>query len=122
MQILKDENGFITAYALVGNLVGGIEAPDPEDIPHFEENFASYVHKAGALLFDAAEQLRQKEAAFLAELRALREKECFSFVNRGQLWYATLTVKQLAELTAWYRAWLKVTETKTIPGKPEWLE
>lgn len=55
-------------------------------------------------------------------LRELREKECFAIVNRGQLWYASLTVTQMLELTNWYKAWLDVTDTLTPPQKPEWLE
>lgn len=55
-------------------------------------------------------------------LRELREKECFAIVNRGQLWYTSLTVTQMLELTNWYKAWLDVTDTLTPPQKPGWLE
>lgn len=54
-------------------------------------------------------------------LRELRESECFTIVNRGQLWYASLTAVQMQELTNWYQAWLDVTDTLTVPPKPEWL-
>ena len=54
-------------------------------------------------------------------LRQLREKECFSIVNRGKLWYNCLTDEQLTELTDWYFAWLDVTKTKVIPIPPAWL-
>ena len=53
--------------------------------------------------------------------RQRREKECFSIVNRGQLWYNTLTDEQKAELTDWYFAWLDVTKTHKIPIPPAWL-
>lgn len=59
--------------------------------------------------------------AELDALRARRADECFSIVNRGKLWYNCLTVEQLAELNDWYFKWLDVTETKTIPTKPDWL-
>lgn len=54
-------------------------------------------------------------------LRELRKSECFTIVNRGQLWYASLTVMQIQDLTNWYQAWLDVTDTLTVPPKPEWL-
>lgn len=55
-------------------------------------------------------------------LRELREKECFTIINRGQLWYTSLTVTQMRELANWYKAWLDVTDTLTPPQKPDWLE
>lgn len=62
------------------------------------------------------------EEEILDQLRYQREEECFLIINRGQLWYDTLTEEQLADLQAWYKAWLDVTETKTIPEKPTWLK
>ena len=122
MKIKKDEKGFISEFTLVGNLVDGIEVPDPEDIEHFLEHFGAYTVKNGVLSFDSDQDKDVVEKATKEELRIRRERECFSFVNRGQLWYGTLTVKQLAELTSWYLAWLKVTDTKVVPEKPSWLE
>ena len=55
-------------------------------------------------------------------LRLAREVECFKFVNRGPLWYSTLSEDQQEELSSWYRAWLDVTETGQVPTKPEWLK
>lgn len=55
-------------------------------------------------------------------LRLQRQIECFPIINRGQMWYASLTETQLAELNTWYQAWLNVTETLLIPEKPIWLE
>ena len=42
MYILLNENGYVESYALVGNLVDGIEVPDPEnteseDVPDKKE-------------------------------------------------------------------------------------
>ena len=54
-------------------------------------------------------------------LRELREKECFSVINRGKLWYDTLTSEQLEELMTWYKEWLNITDTLVIPIKPSWL-
>ena len=75
--------------------------------------------------------LGSSEAQILEELRSRRESECFSYVNRGALWYNTLTSEQQLELDTWYKAWLNVPqvylETKPtnietiIPQKPSWL-
>ena len=54
-------------------------------------------------------------------LRKQREIECFDIVNRGMVWYDTLTAEQKQELAEWYRAWLDVTDTRVIPTKPSWL-
>lgn len=62
------------------------------------------------------------EEEFLEELRYRRDVECFSVINRGQLWYYTLTEEQRQDLEYWYLEWLDVTETKTIPEKPTWLK
>jgi len=55
-------------------------------------------------------------------LRSKRNSECFPIINRGELWYDSLTQEQRIELSVWYRAWLDVTETKVVPTKPSWLE
>lgn len=122
MKALINSEGFITDYALIGELVGGIELPNPEDISHFEEHFSAYKVRDGTASFDEAQSAILCEEGKKLTLRDRRQKECFAFVNRGQLWYATLSVKQLAELTAWYKDWLKVTETKVVPERPAWLE
>lgn len=68
--------------------------------------------------YDNTEDLKIEK---ILELRTKREKECFSIINRGTLWYATLTDKQVEELNVWYKSWLDVTETLEEPIKPEWL-
>lgn len=57
----------------------------------------------------------------ILRLRELREKECFPIINRGKLWYDSLTFLQLGELKKWYTDWLNVTETLEIPKAPNWL-
>jgi hypothetical protein len=56
------------------------------------------------------------------QLRAQREKECFSVINRGKLWYKQLSYEQERELELWYNAWLNATETLTIPERPNWVD
>lgn len=66
-----------------------------------------------------AEELQERK---LTKLRSQRETECFPVINRGQLWYDTLTEAQKTELKVWYLAWLDVTETFIIPITPEWVK
>lgn len=62
------------------------------------------------------------DTEMLNHLRAERERTCFSVINRGKLWYDSLTYEQLSELREWYKAWLNVTETKEIPITPYWVD
>lgn len=55
------------------------------------------------------------------EIRELREDVCFPIINRGELWYRTLTDEQVEELNQWYVNWLDAPQTKNIPEKPTWL-
>lgn len=55
-------------------------------------------------------------------IRQLRVSKCFSYINRGQLWYDMLTAKQKEELKEWYISWLDAPATLTIPEPPEWLK
>ena len=122
MKALLDEKGFIISYAIVGDLVDGIELPTPEDIAHFEEHFAAYKVCDGTAAFDNEHSEALLTEAKRDEFRLRREKECFSVINRGQLWYEGVSIAQLLELREWYKAWLAVTETLTVPEKPTWLE
>lgn len=58
----------------------------------------------------------------MENLRARRKAECFSIINRGQLWYSRLSQEQLVQLNKWYQDWLDVTETGMIPTKPMWIK
>ena len=122
MQIKLNEKGFITDFALIGTIEGGIEVDEPKDIDHFMEHFTAYRVKDNLPNFDSEEDNKIETENTKQALRQRRQTECFSYVNRGQLWYATLSVKQLAELTLWYKAWLNVTETMSVPERPAWLE
>lgn len=121
MKVLLDDKGFIQSYALIGDLVGGIDLPDPENIDHFAAHFTAYRVRDGNAAFDAEQETALQNEAVLADLRTRRETECFSVINRGQLWYESITIPQLLELRQWYKDWLAVTETKVVPEKPTWL-
>lgn len=74
------------------------------------------------LTFSTVKYYERKNGYVLEELRQQREVECFSIINRGALWYNTLTEEQLVELQDWYKAWLDVTETRVMPEKPSWIK
>ena len=61
------------------------------------------------------------EKLMVEMLRFEREKECFSVINRGKLWYDNLSEKQLLELDIWYKSWLDITQTKEKPQKPNFI-
>lgn len=64
-----------------------------------------------------AEQEEEKNS-----LRSKRNAVCFSVINRGELWYESLTEEQKTELRLWYRAWLDVTVSMQEPSMPVWLK
>lgn len=64
----------------------------------------------------------QTEEQIKANIRANREQKCFPIINRGQLWYDTLTEAQHNELAVWYRAWLDATETMVEPNDLDWIK
>lgn len=115
------ENGYVSSYALIGSIVGGVEVPDPPDVEHFEANFQAYRLWDGILEYDEKQKQQNERKALCDALRKRRDAECFSYINRGQLWYDKLTDTQRTELAAWYESWLHVTETLTVPDKPSWL-
>lgn len=121
MIVLTDTSGFVTSFALIGVLDGGIEVQDPTNLTHFTEHFSSYRISGNELSFDAAQDESVSTEAKKAEFRTLREKECFSVINRGELWYGTLSSEQTEELKTWYAAWLNVTQTLAVPERPAWL-
>lgn len=121
MKVLLNEQGYVESYALEGELVDALETAEPHDLSHFEKHFTSYRMRDGTLVFDEGKDAQAQSEAAKAEYRRRRELECFPIINRGQLWYDTLSEGQLSELKNWYQAWLDGTNTQTIPEKPEWL-
>jgi len=94
----------------------------PSDLEHFECNYRAYRVQDGKLVFDEGQATILQNEAENAQLRVERDAECFSVINRGWLWYDTLTEKQTKELRKWYKDWLDVTETKKKPDRPSWLK
>ena len=121
MQVQINADGYVTGYALIGNIVDGIEIADPADTDHFEQHFTAYRIRDGDMQFDSEQHEAQTLEQTKAEYRQRRETECFAVINRGQLWYEGITLSQLVELRQWYKEWLNVTETMVVPEKPAWL-
>lgn len=121
MKVLLNEQGYVESYALEGDLLDAMETEKPDDLSHFEEHFTAYQVRDGIMVFDDAQAAAEQAEAAKGAYRKRREVECFPVINRGQLWYDTLSEEQLSELKTWYQAWLDGTNTQTIPEKPEWL-
>lgn len=121
MKVLHDKDGYITSFALIGTLVGGVEVDSPEDADHFCEHFLAYRIRDGDLVFDEKQEQALLQSAEIDAIRQQREQECFSVINRGALWYELLNEKQKEELKTWYQAWLDATNTRVVPQKPAWL-
>ena len=124
MKIRTNEQGYVTDYALVGDISDSIEVPDltEDELNTFIENYGAYKLIDGALVLDNARAETWQEQVVLDTLRRHRQRECFPIINRGELWYSRLSDTQKEELNAWYQAWLDVTVSKETPTKPEWLQ
>lgn len=117
------KNNYVESYAIIGNIDGGIEVPEPKDIEHFESHSKAYfLNSSGELEFDENQWKEVDNENTKDHLRLLRERECFKYINRGPLWYDTLSEEQTKELKKWYADWLDATDTKSVPQKPEWLK
>lgn len=100
--------------------ITGIQYPktELENIAEWWQNHREYdvnVEK------DYIEIVRRDDELIIEDFRNRRERECFPYINRGSLWYDTLTNEQKLELQVWYAAWLNVTQTLVVPQKPTWL-
>jgi predicted outer membrane lipoprotein len=122
MIVQTNAEGFVENYAIIGTVEGGIEVSQPSDLDHFEVNFTAYRVRDGDLVFDETKQKALGNTQAVEKYRWLREAECFSIINRGQLWYEALTDAQRDELRQWYQAWLDGTDTLVVPERPVWLQ
>jgi hypothetical protein len=122
MKVVLDSEGYVESYVLLGDVTDGIEVEEPEDFQDFENNYPAYRIENGKLKKDELKCEAFIEETELNGFRSLRKRECFPIINRGELWYETLTAEQREEISQWYQAWLDITETKTIPAKPDWIK
>lgn len=94
-----------------------------EKLKHFNDNYYDYKQTTNGLVYDESHNGldKLKHKLKLHNLRENRSKKCFNVLDRGQVWYNTLTDEQRQELQEWYQAWLDVTDTLVEPETPEWL-
>lgn len=121
MKVTFDENGYVNGWCMVGDN-GGEEYDPPDDLDSFLENCFCFKLSEGKLVHDTEKEEADRIEADNISLRERREKECFSVINRGWIWYSCLTLSQWRELRTWYLAWLDVTKTGTIPDRPSWID
>jgi len=121
MQIQITE-GYITGYAAIGGFPDGIDVTEDFINSLESDKIGCYRYENGQAVLDEEKYTASQEAGLIEGLRARRRVECFPVVNRGQLWYDRQTEGQRVELSAWYQAWLDVTETKETPEKPGFLQ
>lgn len=69
------------------------------------------------------DQLTEIENSRMRVKIAKGRAECFDIINRGKLWYDSLTAIQLTELNVWYQEWLDIPDKPLdyIPVKPSWI-
>lgn len=94
--------------------IGGVVAvvPDTYDSKNISiECFTS--NNEGVYTFSTQlynEHINSKKMDYI---RRKRNFECFRVVNRGQLWYNSLSQDERDELQEWYNAWL------VLPNRPD---
>ena len=95
---------------------------DVEDWDDFDVNSRSYKRVGDGVVKDE-EKLKSIQLEKEVEMiRLTREEECFTVINRGGIWYDTLTEQEKSDLMDWYQVWLNATDTLVIPEKPSWLK
>lgn len=117
---ILDDDGYISSYAEVGGVIGGLEYPKIENM--LGKYYKCYKYVDDEWVFDESKKsLVDKERQAMV-IRFRRDEECFPVINRGGIWYDTLTKAEKDELLEWYQAWLDAPETGIIPEKPSWLK
>ena len=121
MKVMTDGNGYVENYVIVGGCpAGATEVEQPTDFDTLYYN--AYKLENGVLILDETRLAEIKAEEAKDDLRQQRSRICFPIINRGELWYNSLTSAQVTELSEWYQSWLDVTETKKVPDMPEWIK
>jgi hypothetical protein len=92
-------------------------------IDHFVKN------NNGEYSFSSQKYYETLNGDKLNKLRRKRKWYCFNIINRGQVWYNTLTEQEQEELQEWYQEWLDITsdpdlnlDNPILPTPPAWLQ
>lgn len=125
----QDRMGLITpqefADQIGGQLVTVSGTYNPRDITIDCFTVSSTgVYKFSASLYN--EIVNSKKLDYIRRKRAF---ECFRIVNRGPVWYNTLTESQKQDIQNWYDAWLALPNREDLnidspqyPTPPSWLQ
>ena len=127
MKILLDNNGCIMGIATDGDIPGSIAVPDTvlDGIPLEHRGgqcLRCYRWDGAQVTLDADALTGVMHGEATERIRMRRIVECFAIIDRGRLWYESLTQEQLAELAVWREAWLAAPASGVIPIIPEWIE
>lgn len=120
MKVKINEDGYVVRWCDAGENGSDIEVATPDGFDPM--HYGAYRLTDGALTLDADRLTALQLAEKIATIRARREKECYSVINRGQLWYEGISLSRLAELRKWYKAWRDAPATMVIPDRPDWLD
>ena len=121
MKISINADGYVENFVMIGDCPP--EALEVDMPVGFDfETYKAYKYVDGVLSLDEDKLAEIQSEAVKEALRIQRESECFPIINRGELWYQSLTSAQITELSEWYNAWLDVTETMTVPEALSWVK
>lgn len=124
IEVVLTNEGYVSLFNLDVDqtyMQNSILVEDDVDREHFITNSMFYKIIDNHLVFDEDKKAKADHKFRINTIRMRRQKECFSVIDRSQLWYNSLTNEQKAELQEWYEAWLIAPDTLVIPTKPDWL-
>lgn len=124
IEVVLTNEGYVSLFNLDVDqtyMQNSILVEDDVDREHFITNSIFYKIDNNHLVFDENKKAEADHKFRINTIRMRRQSECFSVVDRSQLWYNSLTNEQKAELQEWYEAWLVAPDTLVIPTKPDWL-
>lgn len=124
IEVVLTNEGYVSLFNLDVDqtyMQNSILVEDDVDREHFITNSIFYKIIDNHLVFDESKKAKADYQFRINTIRIRRQAECFSVIDRSQLWYNSLTNEQKAELQEWYEAWLIAPDTLVIPTKPDWI-
>ena len=124
IEVVLTNEGYVSLFNLDVDqtyMQNSILVEDDVDREHFITNSIFYKIIDNHLVFDENKKAEADHKFRINTIRMRRQAECFSVIDRSQLWYNSLTNEQKAELQEWYEAWLVAPDALVIPRKPDWL-
>ncbi len=111
MKIRTNEQGYVTDYALVGDISDSIEVPDltEDELNTFIENYGAYKLIDNALVLDEdklAADKAEAEARALSKQYIPSERRCMAVVSRMMLKQLTIDDdEERIQISGLYEAW-----------------